>query len=455
MPRHVRSPLTASLELAMEDALRPDGFVARGAIHDLVAHLELVRHGIDGLTGGPSSPDAVRLYETLIAACHEKTDDLDDSDGDFGRFVGELFLYWVKARQAAGAAPDETVEQVLAWVDHDDYGFAAGLDREVAKVLDAPGLSALERAMEARLRQAGREGGAGRAAAYVREESLAVLKCVAAARGDVEGYLARCGQAGPSPADCEVLAEICRQRRDLEGALAWVERGLARPRRRRWGEREGLQVESMRRDLLRALGRSEEAVASAWKEFERRPSPFTWETLERFIPKGERSSWRDKAIAAAAHARLGDFIGLGVAAKARAPLAARIARARDAELEGISHYTTEPAAELLRKEHPAVAARVYRALGLRIVKARKSRYYDAAIENLRKARDCYAQAGLAADWATLVAEIRRDHSRLTWFIQAFERVVAGGDPLAESSLLVRARARWDRTTRRADEAPYS
>lgn len=45
-------------------------------------------------------------------------------------------------------------------------------------------------------------------------------------------------------------------------------------------------------------------------------------------------------------------------------------------LEGLSHYTTEPAAKRLAKLDPAVAAKLFRALGMRILNARKSKYYQ-------------------------------------------------------------------------------
>jgi uncharacterized Zn finger protein len=84
----------------------------------------------------------------------------------------------------------------------------------------------------------------------------------------------------------------------------------------------------------------------------------------------------------------------------------RLRKARDEELEGISHYATEPVAKKLAKTHPDVAAKVYRALGMRILKAKKSKYYDAALSNLEDARRCYERAGLSKKWEGLVQELR-------------------------------------------------
>ena len=120
----------------------------------------------------------------------------------------------------------------------------------------------------------------------------------------------------------------------------------------------------------------------------------------------------------------------------------RLRRAHDEELEAISHYATEPLAKELAQTHPDVAAKVYCALGMRILKARKSKYYDAALENFENAKAYYERAGLARSWGALVAEVRAAHRRKVGFMAGFERLVAGQGPSNEPSFLERAKSRW-------------
>ena len=54
-------------------------------------------------------PRAVELYETFLAGCHAKVDELDDSSGSFGQFAGDIICGWIKARQGSGADPNRTV----------------------------------------------------------------------------------------------------------------------------------------------------------------------------------------------------------------------------------------------------------------------------------------------------------------------------------------------------------
>ena len=88
-------------------------------------------------------------------------------------------------------------------------------------------------------------------------------------------------------------------------------------------------------------------------------------------------------------------------------------------MESLSHYTTEPAAERLAKSYPGIAAKVFRALCMRIVNAGKSDYYYAALLNLEKARSCYQRAGLDAQWQALTSEIRQGHHRKSGFMPGF------------------------------------
>jgi hypothetical protein len=65
-------------------------------------------------------------------------------------FVADLFCGWIKARQAAGADPDQTAALLSAWMDDDPYGFCSGLEKDVAGVLSKAGLASLVAQVRAR-----------------------------------------------------------------------------------------------------------------------------------------------------------------------------------------------------------------------------------------------------------------------------------------------------------------
>src|ERR1035437_9090142 len=123
-PRCGADPMERQMELALD----PGGFISDRACYSFVRELEEVAAGIAKLTGAdPIS--ATALYETFLAGCYEKIEEIDDSSGSFGQFVGELICGWIKARQASGAEADETAALLLARMDDDPYGFCPRIER--------------------------------------------------------------------------------------------------------------------------------------------------------------------------------------------------------------------------------------------------------------------------------------------------------------------------------------
>jgi hypothetical protein len=87
---------------------------------------------------------------------------------------------------------------------------------------------------------------------------------------------------------------------------------------------------------------------------------------------------------------------------------------------------------------------------MRIVDAKKSKYYEAALSNFENAMRCFERAGLTDQWAETVNDIRSRHHRKSGFMAGFERLLAGSGPSDEPSFLDRAKARW---SRRETEVP--
>jgi hypothetical protein len=431
------------MERSIEAALQPGHFIAWNEGYAFTSGLRQAEGEIARLAA--SDPmRAVALYETFIAGCNEKAEEVDDSDGELGMFAGGLFCGWIKARQAAGADRSETAKLLLAWMDDDPYGFCNDLGRDAVKVLDRAGLKAFEQEVRARFDQASAaiDKREDRVRNYECQRWGEILKSIYSQQRDIEKYFDLTAQTELNETDCEAIAAMYQEKRKLADALAWVERGLKTDTRSGLERRVGIKLGEMRRALLVKLGRGGEALDSAWEEFQAHPGKFTYEELMRYVPNVERGPWHERAMEASEKGDLDSLIELWLGAKEIARLAKRLDCASNTQLESLSHYVTEPAAERLARTHPGVAAKVFRALGVRIIDAGLSKYYYAALSNLERARTCYQRAGLDQQWEALVAEIRRDHHRKTGFMPGFERIVAGAGPSREPSFLDRARGRW-------------
>lgn len=86
---------------------------------------------------------------------------------------------------------------------------------------------------------------------------------------------------------------------------------------------------------------------------------------------------------------------------------------------------------------------LWRAQALRILNAGKSRYYDAALDNLERARDCFRRAGREAEWEKTVMELSRAHARTQGFSRGLA-AVAPGESRVRPSFLETAMAKWNK-----------
>jgi hypothetical protein len=438
--------ITSQMERLIETALAPGRFVSYDANFAFVGELGTVEHELAKLI--PAAPaQAVALYETFLAGCHEKAEEIQDSSGSFGQFVGELYGGWIKARQAAGADPDETAIRLLRWMEDDPYGFCAHLEKDAAKVLDTAGRAAFVKMIRERLGAAATATPAPgesfrRNPDYARRRWGEILRTLYVAQKNVEAYRELAEETGLTAADCHALATMLVTRRRADHALSWVERGIELAKRAPNSSMAGHDLAELKRALLAKLGRGNEALEAAWAEYREHPSKYSYDDLMKYVPKAARAAWHAKAIDAAKGSDLHSLIELLLETKELEGLAELVRRSRNEALENVSHYATERAAKKLEKTHPDVAARLWCAQGMRVVNAKKSKYYGAALSNLERARRCFEMAGLPAAWQRVVENVRSTHHRKTGFMARFEEIVAGLGPSDKPSFLERAKARW-------------
>jgi tetratricopeptide (TPR) repeat protein len=437
------------IEKAIEAALSPGRFISYNAAWSFVEDVQGVADDI-GKICRKEPERAARLYEIFIAACHEKADEIDDSSGNFGMLVEELFQSWIVARQDANFDPDEIAISLISWMEDDPYGFCHDLERGGVKVLDKKGLAAFIQQIRAKFESTPTQNDEEkRFSGYTRRRWGKALKTLLAAQRNVDAYIALCNQTGLEAKDCIAIAKIYKSRRRPEDALSWVERGLKIARADSRTSYEEHELGELKRVMLARLGRTEDALQSAWSEFEAHPSTFTYKELMRYVPAKEKMAWHQKAMEASERGDMSSQIELWLEKKENDRLVSRLRRVTDEELEGLSPYWTQPLARKLERSHPDISAKVYRALCMRIVNAGKSKYYDAALDNIDHAKKCYAKAGLDADWRAVVAAVRKRHFRKKGFMAGFEDIVTGAPKQVEPSFLERAKARWPRKPKRS------
>jgi hypothetical protein len=441
-----RNPQSDPIEQEIELVLKPGAFIPYGDSFSFTSNLDDVTAKIARLVSSDPAR-ATTLYETFLAGCYMKAEEIDDSSGSFGQFVSDLYCGWVTACQAGEVDPDETASRLLTWMDQDDYGFCYRLEMDAVKVFNKVNLDAFTRLVRARFdaamqKTAKKDEKLSERPDYIRRRWGEVLRTLYTAQKDLAAYIRLAEETGLTAQDCHAIATLLVSQRKPEEALSWVERGLEGKEQTPHGSITSHDLVRLKRDLLTKLGRGDEALDTAWADYRRHPSTYTYNDLMRYVPKGQRKAWHEKAIEAAMGADLHSTMELLLKTKELDRLAKLVRRTKDGDLEDLSHFATEPVAKKFEKPHPDLAARLWRAQGLRIVNAKKSKYYDAALCNLERAKRCFERAGLEGEWNKTVRQVRTEHARKSSFMPGFERLVEGVGPSDEPSFLELAKARW-------------
>jgi uncharacterized Zn finger protein len=198
----------------------------------------------------------------------------------------------------------------------------------------------------------------------------------------------------------------------------------------------------MKKELLNKLGNKDEALNMAWDDFKKNPSDFSYRDLMKYVLTKDKKEWHRKVIDLIKDGPLESAIEICVETKEHDILADKILKCKQKSLEELSHYQTEKAAKVLIKKYPEAAVKVYRALGVRIVNSKKSKYYDVACEHFEKTKELYQKIGQEKEWEKLAKNILSEHSRKSSFIAGFNDVVSNAKK-TKLSFAERAIQRWD------------
>ena len=163
----------------------------------------------------------------------------------------------------------------------------------------------------------------------------------------------------------------------------------------------------------------------------------------RYVPRGEKTAWQDRAMAAAENADLGEFISLCVKAKEWERLARRVHSAKAEELESSAIIAPNRRPRVWQKRIPRRRQAVS-GDGTAHRECREKQVLPGGLTPFRERARPLLRSGHSAEWQSLVGTVRVAHSRKSGFLSAFERIVSGKPH--SSSYAEEAQARWKRLT---------
>ncbi len=409
------------------------GLIDWRKVKPLALDLEAQRKAILDLVAPKDPREAFELIWRLVASAESVFERSDDGSGRLAAVFHQAARDLGPLAQAAELDPSPLAERAFEALRGDGYGQWQELIPVLARQLGPTGLARLKGLIETWRTEpvvappeSERKviGWASSGKIYAdevedrhRESTVKfVLKQIADALGDVDGYLAEVDEgARRAPA---VAAEIARRLlaagRPQE---AWAAVEAIEPGKRDWVT---LEWEQARIDVLERLGRDEEAQAFRWRRFTETLNGIHLRAYLRKLPDFEDFDVEQRAMAHAlgyrdVHQALGFFVAWPDLERA-----SRLVVARAGELNGDLYELLTPAAEALEGRYSLAATLARRAMiDFTLGAARASRYRHAA----RHLAECAGLAlnmkdyGSTPDHAAYMRVLRAAHPRKAAFWQ--------------------------------------
>jgi hypothetical protein len=430
---HRGEPSDLDLKLfrrAATSALRPGRTVGRYETFRVAEDLREISTSVRRLVAGGRPEDALALLVEIAWLAWRRAAEVDDREGALIDFVRETLVEWLGGwAEVSGRDRQQIARELFAWVMEDGAGVTDGLVLQARDALGEIGLEELHRLLRPRA-QARRET---RPAAVAVEQGpnfgdpvmrrvRSALRELAAARGDLEGFLEQC--TGDDAQGADLLAAVRRlaEEGQLEEAARWADRGRAQATGTVREELEDLRVR-----LLPQLGRHREAIDSAWEIFRQAPDARSYHRLLSAVSDESRGSWRRRALDhVEASSDATAFVEVCVAAEDMERLAHRLEIASGFVLAA-GHRALEDAAAALGTTRPDAAGEIYARLGAAILEAGDAQRVFLAHTLLERARQAFAAAGREEDWEARLEGLRHAHGVVKrWFPESATDAAGGG-----------------------------
>jgi uncharacterized Zn finger protein len=411
-------------------------------------------------TAGGDARSALAILEAItdeyLNGYRALYDDYEERYGEYegaaSEFFSELADAWAEAVLSADLNPDERrawAKKLAGWRDEAaDVGGDGAFDMAATAAEQGWDFPALQRVLAGEITVQG--AWEGDSPDYADELALVRLRILerqgrhqeylylAEAEGQLDRYVLMLAKLGrtqeavdeglkylTTPNEAQQVAQVLRERGELESALRIAEHGLALPAPERQFAAYGINPEQDKgplaawtADLAASMGESERALRAAQIAFRAAPS------LSAFLRAVELAGERAEAVKAdllkhlrqtnvyASDAKIDIFLHEG-------RLDDAIAVVSDKQYYGLGLTRVMDAALATRSDWVIKAAS---AQAERIMDAGDAQHYDAAVDWLRRARDAFRAAGHTEDWRGYFQSIRTKHGRKYKLMGLLERL---------------------------------
>lgn len=423
----------AAYRQAIDQAVDAGGFVDYRSAHDYVRGIEEVLDSVEALLKEGYAAEVMELSEYALRSVEEALGSVDDSDGVMGSLLDRLQEIYHAACKKAKPDPAALAKRLFEWELGADYEIFYGAAERYAEILGEKGLAVYRKLAEAEWARvpALRAGQTDPEKYGNRFRITSIMETLARQSGDVEAWV-EIKKRNLSHAYAYLqIAEIYKEARQDDQALAWAERGVnAFPHGTDSRLRDFLAEEYHRR------GRHDEAMAQIWAEFTDSPILNRYQTLKGHADRiGQWPACREKALT---------FLREKIAQAKREAAKNRSAwwspRAdhselvrvflweknidaawREAQEGGCSNDLWMELAAEREVEHPEEALLIYQRQIEPTLAQKNNPAYEQAVDLLRKVSKLMARLGRESAFVEYLASIRAAHKPKRNFMKLLDK----------------------------------
>jgi uncharacterized Zn finger protein len=285
----------AAIRKAVERATNTRGFVAYRAAHDFSCGVDQVVDSIAALLGEGHAAEVIDLAEYALGKVEQAILHMDDSDGHMASTLSRLQEIHLTACCEAKPDPEKLAKRLFDWEMRTSFDTFYGAVGTYASILGERGLAVYRRRAEAAWAKVPAVGpGEKDPEQYgLRFRIAHVMEALARQSADIESLVAVKSHTLSTAYAFLEIAEIYREAKQHDNALAWAERGVkAFPEHTDHRLREFLAHEYHRRK------RHDEAMRLIWTGFIERIDLESYQKLKEHADGiGQWPAFRGKALA--------------------------------------------------------------------------------------------------------------------------------------------------------------
>ncbi|MDB6017997.1 MAG: hypothetical protein JWR19_2486 [Pedosphaera sp.] len=284
----------AAIRKAIYRATNTRGFVDYRAARDFARGIDQVVDSIAELLEERRATEVIELSEHALARVEAAISQMDDSDGNIGGILGRLQELHLAACREAKPYPEKLAARLFDWEMRTPWDTFYGAAGTYADVLGERGLATYGRLAEAAWARVPTVGPGGKDPEVFGKSYRIkqIMEAIARQSGDIEALVAIKARDLSSAYHFLEIAEIYREAKQPDDALAWAERGIkAFPKEPDSRLREFLADEYHRRR------RHDAAMDLIWAEFSEGAYLQNYQKLKQHADRIRQwPGWREKAL---------------------------------------------------------------------------------------------------------------------------------------------------------------